>query len=82
MSNDEPIRFMRIFVVDFYVPIRNSAQMAALLKDRLKAWRGKRSLKEAAADLGVDYPSYRKYETGKRTPHKLAMAELERRMEK
>lgn len=51
-----------------------------LFKDRLKQWRKNRSLKEAAADLGVDYPSYRKYETGKRTPCKLALAELDRRM--
>jgi transcriptional regulator with XRE-family HTH domain len=47
---------------------------------QLKAWRGKRSLKEAAAALDVDYPSYRKWETGKRTPAKLSLCELERRM--
>lgn len=49
-------------------------------KDRLKAWRGALSLKEAAAALDIDYPTYRKYETGKRTPCKLALAEIERRM--
>jgi len=48
----------------------------------LKEWRGKRSLKEAAADLNIDYPSVRKYACGKRTPCKLARAELERRMER
>jgi hypothetical protein len=52
----------------------------ALLKDKLKKWRGSRSLKEAAADLDVDYPTYRKYETGKRNPCKLARAELDRRL--
>lgn len=55
-------------------------------KDVLKEWRLKMSLKEkmslkqAADVLGVDYPSYRKYETGKRTPCKLAKAQLERMM--
>jgi hypothetical protein len=49
-------------------------------KTKLKKWRGQRSLKEAAAAIDVDYPSYRKYETGKRTPCKLALAEIERRM--
>lgn len=51
-----------------------------LFKEKLKQWRGKRSLKEAAAVLGIDYPSYRKYETGKRTPCKMAKPEIERRM--
>ena len=51
-----------------------------LLKDRIKEWKGKRSLKECAAALDIDYPSMRKYATGKRTPSKLALAELERRM--
>jgi len=58
-----------------------SEQCAVLFKDRLKLWRGKKlSLKEAAALLDVDYPTYRKYETGKRTPCKLALAEIERRL--
>lgn len=52
----------------------------SLLKDRIKKWQGKRSLKECAAVLDIDYPSMRKYATGKRTPRKLALAELERRM--
>ena len=52
-----------------------------VFKDLLKAWRGGMSLKEAAAVLDIDYPSYRKYETGKRTPCKLARAEIARRME-
>jgi transcriptional regulator with XRE-family HTH domain len=51
-----------------------------LLRVRLKAWRGKLSQKEAAAKLDVHYPTYRKYETGKRTPSKLAAAELDRRL--
>lgn len=49
-------------------------------KEKLKAWRGRLSLKEAAAKLDIDYPSYRKYESGHRTPCKLARAEIERRM--
>lgn len=52
-----------------------------LLKDRLRKWRGKRYQKEAAAALDLPVPTYRKYETGKRTPNKLAMAELNRRLE-
>jgi transcriptional regulator with XRE-family HTH domain len=54
--------------------------MLELFKDRLKAWRGKRYQKEAANDLGIPLPTYRKYENGKRTPVKLSMCELERRM--
>lgn len=46
----------------------------------LKAWRGKLYQKEAASDLEIPLASYRKYENGKRTPNKLAMAELLRRM--
>ena len=49
----------------------------ALLKDRLKKWRGYRSQKEAAAALKMCYPTYRKYETGHRTPCKLAMRYLD-----
>jgi transcriptional regulator with XRE-family HTH domain len=49
----------------------------SLLKYRLKKWRGSRSLKEAAAALGVDYPTYRKYETGKRNPCKLAAQQID-----
>ena len=52
----------------------------SLLKDRIRKWQGKRSLKECAAILDIDYPSMRKYATGKRTPCKLALIELERRM--
>jgi len=55
--------------------------MAELLKDKIRAWRGKLSLKEAAAVLDIDYPSMRKYAAGKRTPCKLALIELERRMD-
>lgn len=46
-------------------------------KDKLKTWRGKLSLKEAAAVLEMDYSTYRKYECGKRTPCKLALRKLE-----
>lgn len=54
--------------------------MANLLADKIRQWRGRLSLKEAAAALDVDYPTFRKYASGKRTPCKLALAELERRM--
>lgn len=52
-----------------------------LLKDDLRAWRGKRRQKQAASDLDIPLATYRKYEKGKRTPNPLAMAELRRRME-
>src|SRR5215813_3192643 len=59
-----------------------AVQMATLLlAEKLKAWRGRLSLKEAAAKLDIDYPTYRKYESGKRTPCKLALAELQRRLD-
>jgi DNA-binding XRE family transcriptional regulator len=51
-----------------------------LLADELKVWRGKLYQKEAAAKLDIPLPTYRKYEKGKRTPNKLALAELKRRM--
>lgn len=54
--------------------------MSDLLKARLREWRGKRRQKEAAADLDVSLATYRKWEYGRRTPNKLALAELERRM--
>lgn len=49
--------------------------------EELRTWRGKLRQKEAADLLKIPLPSYRKYENGKRTPNKLAMAELRRRME-
>ena len=51
-----------------------------LLSKELKIWQGKRNKKTAASDLGLEYSTYRKYLNGKRTPNKLAMAELVRRM--
>jgi transcriptional regulator with XRE-family HTH domain len=56
--------------------------MAELLSDRLKRWRlGKKLLlKEAAARLDLPYGTYRKYENGKRTPPRLARAEIDRRI--
>jgi transcriptional regulator with XRE-family HTH domain len=54
--------------------------MATLLSKRLRLWRGKLRQKEAAAKLDLPLPTYRKYEYGKRTPNKLALAELERRL--
>ncbi len=54
--------------------------MALLLKNKLRLWRGDLRQKEAAAILDLPLPTYRKYELGKRTPNKLALAELERRL--
>lgn len=55
--------------------------MNAMLKDRLREWQGTSSQKEAASDLGIPLATYRKFLYGKRTPNKLAMAELGRRMD-
>lgn len=56
--------------------------MASLLKDRLFALRKSKKLiqKEMAGRLGVELTTYRSWEKGKRTPKKLALAELERRV--
>jgi len=54
--------------------------MTERLSKRLKIWRGKLRQKEAADRLDIPLPTYRKYENGHRTPNKLALAELERRM--
>lgn len=51
-----------------------------LFKDRLKEWRGKLRHKEAAAILNVPLGTYRAWEYGKRTPNRLSLAEVERRM--
>lgn len=57
--------------------------MPELLSDRLRSWRlGKKLLlKEAAAKLEIPHGTYRKYEAGKRTPNKLALAEITRRLD-
>jgi len=55
--------------------------MSKTFAKELKTWRGSRIAKEAASDLDIPLPTYRKYEYGKRTPGKLAMIELKRRME-
>jgi hypothetical protein len=55
--------------------------MSELLAAKLRRWRGKRYRKEAAALLDIPLTTYRKYEVGMRTPNKLALAELERRIE-
>lgn len=49
---------------------------------KLRRWRGPRSVKEAASDLQIPYGTYRKYEEGKRTPNNLALAEINRRLER
>lgn len=56
-------------------------RFSVMLKDRLKAMRGKLGQKQMAERLGLPLPTYRKYELGKRHPNKLALAELTRRME-
>lgn len=53
-----------------------------LFSKRLRVWRGKLYQKEAAAKLDVPLPTFRKWENGKQTPNKLALAEIERRMER
>lgn len=57
--------------------------MYMALKDRLLALRLARKLrqKEMAATINLSLNTYRSWETGKRTPGKLAMAELERRIQ-
>lgn len=47
---------------------------------RLQKWQGKRSNTQAAGALGIPLATYRKYKYGERTPHAVALAELERRM--
>lgn len=48
----------------------------------MKAWRAGRGIlqKEAAAHFGVTLSAYQKWETGTNTPNKLAMAQIQRRM--
>jgi len=50
------------------------------LAEELKKWRGNLRQKEAASKLDIPLPTYRKYEYGERTPTKLALPELKRRM--
>ena len=57
------------------------APMPELFSKHLKRWRGRRYQKEAASDLDAPLPTYRKWESGKSTPNKWAMADLLRRME-
>ena len=68
------------FLNDGSIPIRRGPPPGKL-KDQLREWQGKRRQKEAAADLDIPLPTYRKFLYGKRTPNKLALAELNRRME-
>ena len=51
-----------------------------LLKKELQIWQGNRNAKTAASDLDLPLATFRKYRNGKRTPNKLALAELKRRM--
>lgn len=43
---------------------------AVSFAEKVKRWRGKRNMKEAASDLGIPYETYAKYESGTRKPHK------------
>lgn len=52
-----------------------------LFKDRLRKWRGKRYQKEINDIFQVSVATIRKWEAGKRTPTKLSLAEIYRRME-
>jgi len=49
---------------------------------QLEQWRKSRELrqKEAADKLDVPFGTYRSWERGKKTPHKLTMPEIQRRM--
>ena len=47
---------------------------------RLRKWRGQMMQKEAASILDVPIATLRKWEYGKRTPNKITLCELERRM--
>lgn len=49
-------------------------------QERLLKWRGHRLQKEAAEALNVTLAAYRKWEYGKRTPKKITLAEIDRRM--
>lgn len=49
---------------------------------RIKKWRGAMLHKEAADKLGVPIWTYRSWEYARRTPSKLALLEIERRMSK
>jgi transcriptional regulator with XRE-family HTH domain len=51
--------------------------------NQLEQWRKIRDLrqKEAADKLDVPFGTYRSWERGKKTPHKLTMPEIQRRME-
>lgn len=51
-----------------------------LLADRLRRFQGRLTIKEAAAKLDLPYGTFRKYSNGHRTPNKMAMAELLRRL--
>jgi len=50
------------------------------LQDQLRIWRGTRYQKEAADALGVPLWSYINWEAGRRIPSKLALKELQRRL--
>ena len=50
------------------------------MSKELNLWRGNRNAKTASDDLKIPLPTYRKYLSGKRSPNKLAEAELRRRM--
>lgn len=54
--------------------------VAELFKDRLRNWRGKHKQIVAAMQLGVPLATYRKWETGKRTPKKLTQLGIEQVM--
>lgn len=58
----------------------HDAPMAQTLAKKLEAWRQGRTNPECAALLGIPLATYRKYLYGNRTPNKLAMVELEKRM--
>jgi DNA-binding XRE family transcriptional regulator len=79
---ERPLRFLRIFCLPNKRYGVLVGQVPELLKERLLEMRLARELrqKEMADRLGLPLNTYRSYEKGKRTPVKLALIELNRRM--
>lgn len=65
-----------------YARVRANKAYAKTFPKMLTAWRKSKDLaqKEAADKFGVSFSCYQKWEQGRRTPEKLTMCEIERRM--
>lgn len=64
--------------------VRANKVYAKTFPVRLTAWRKEKKLgqKQAADEFEVSFSCYQKWEQGARTPEKLTMFEIERRMAK